>query len=117
MEEYIVELCVRGYHIYKDVWEAIVAEQLECVREPRNVNDRYAVAVVKNEIVVGHLPKKFSRLCSLFLKRGGAVHCQVTGGRRYSKDLPQGGLEIPCAVFFKGTARDIATIKKLVNKL
>ena len=59
MEEYIVELCVPDYHIYKDVLEAIVAEQLECVKEPRNVNDRCAVAVVKNEIVVGHLLKTF----------------------------------------------------------
>ena len=45
MEEYIVELCVPDYHIYKDVLEAIVAEQLECVKEPRNVNDRCAVAI------------------------------------------------------------------------
>ena len=91
MEEYIVELCVRGYHIYKDVWEVIVAEQLECVREPRNVNDRYAVAVMKNEIVVCHLPKTFSRLCSLFLKRGGAVHCQVTGEEGIPKTYHRGG--------------------------
>ena len=26
---------------------------------------------------------------------GGAISCVVTGSRRYSADLPQGGLEVP----------------------
>ena len=38
---------MRGYHVYKDIWEANVGEELECVRERRNEKDRYAVAVVK----------------------------------------------------------------------
>ena len=43
---------------------------------------------------VGHLPKKISKVCLLLLRRGGIVRCEVTGGRSYSNDLPQGGLEI-----------------------
>ena len=42
--------CIRGYYVYKEVWEAAVGEALVCEREPENASDRYAVAVkmVKN---------------------------------------------------------------------
>ena len=30
---------MRGYHVYKDIWEANVGEELECVRERRNEKD------------------------------------------------------------------------------
>ena len=32
-------------------------EELECVREQSNGVDRYAVAVLKDDTIVGHLPK------------------------------------------------------------
>ena len=70
-------------------------ERYSCEREPRNAKDGYAVAVKKDRTVIGHLPRKVSRVCSLFLRRGGSIHCTVTGRQRYSVDLPQGGLEIP----------------------
>ena len=57
--------------------------------------DRYAVAVVKADTVIGHV-QKFSWLYCLFLRRGGSITCQVTEARRYSTDLLQGGLESPC---------------------
>ena len=40
-----VKLCVRGYHIYQDIWEAAVGETLVCLRKPQNSHDRHAVAV------------------------------------------------------------------------
>ena len=41
--------------------------------EPTNTIDQYAVAVIRSGLVVGHLPKKISRVCSLFLRRGGTI--------------------------------------------
>ena len=73
METFQMESCVRGYHVYKDLWEAVVGERLECQRERDNPSDTYAVAVKKGGIVVGYLPRKLSRLCALFIRRGG-VH-------------------------------------------
>ena len=71
--------------------------------EPTNIIDQYAVAVIRSGLVVGHLPKKISRVCSVFLRRGGTIYCIVTNTRRYSADLPQGGLEIPVATLhFEG---------------
>ena len=38
--------CVPGYHIYKDVWDAVIGKELRCEREPdANRRDRYAVTV------------------------------------------------------------------------
>ena len=59
--------------VYGDIWEAVIGEELDCQRDPSNAIDRYAVAVVKSGTVVGHLPKKLSRIYSLFIRRGGVV--------------------------------------------
>ena len=58
-----------------------------CEREIGNVVDRYAVAA-KNDsrITVGHLPRKISRICSIFLMGGGTITATVTGRRR-SREL------------------------------
>lgn len=37
------------------------------------------------------------------------------GSRRYSADLPQGGLEIPCVLTFKGMPKDIEKVAKLLR--
>ena len=98
--------CIRGYHVYKDVWEAAIGEVLVCHREPTNATDRYAVAVTKAATIIGHLPRKLSKVWSLFLRRGGSIRSTVTGHRRYSSDLLQGGLEIPCILLFTGDVKE-----------
>ena len=108
--------CIRGYHVYGTVWNSTIGEFLYCERDRDNARDRYCVAVKKSDIVVGHLPRKISRMCSLFLGRGGNIHCVVTGVRRYSRDLPQGGLEIPCRIIFTGEPKDIKKLVKLTCK-
>ena len=55
-----METCVRGFHVYKAMWEATVGEELECGRERDNRVDRYAVAVVKDKAVVGRVLWKIS---------------------------------------------------------
>ena len=67
--EYEMKLCVRGYHVYQDIYEAAIGETLFCLREPRNSHDRCAVAVEKSGTVIGQLPRKVSRVSSLLLKR------------------------------------------------
>ena len=94
--ETVERVCsVRGYHVYKDVWDASVGEDLKCQRELSNPKDRYAIVVLRDGTIVGHLPEKISLPCSLFVRRGGTTLCRVTGRRRYTADLLQGGLEIP----------------------
>ena len=44
--------CVHGYHIYKDIWDAVIGEELRCEREPDNRRDRYAIAI---RIIISHI--------------------------------------------------------------
>ena len=60
VEVYELESCVRGHHVYGRVWRATVDKQLEFKPEPRNQEDPYAVAMLKNDVVVGHVPRKIS---------------------------------------------------------
>ena len=111
---FLVEAVVRGYHAYKDIWTAVYGEELPCEREAGNRVDAFGVAVMKDGMVVGHIPRKISSICSLYLRRGGLIICRVTGSRRYSEDLIQGRLEIPCVLIFKGGATLMTKAKKLV---
>ena len=45
MEELSRVSCIRGYHVYKDIWDAAIGEVLVGEREPHNIEDRYAIAV------------------------------------------------------------------------
>ena len=49
--EFQTTYCVRGYHVYRDMWDA-------SVREP--TYDRYAVAVKKSGTIVGYVVKRIS---------------------------------------------------------
>ena len=77
------ESCVRGYHVYHNIWDSAINEELPCECEVHNAMDHYAIAVIRDEVVVGH---QISRICSLFLRRGGTIRVKVTGKRRYSSE-------------------------------
>ena len=53
-----IDSVVRGYHVYKDVWDAHIGVVLPCLPEMSNREDRYAIAVMDGDIVVGHVPRK-----------------------------------------------------------
>ena len=56
-----------GYHVYKEVWDSSVGEDLKCQRELSNTKDCYAVTVLRDGTIVSHLPKRISLLYSLFI--------------------------------------------------
>ena len=91
-ERFFVDSVVRGFHVYKDVWNPVVGETLICEKEFGNLHDPYAVSVVRGSgIIVGHVPRKISSLSYFFLRKNGTITCQITGRRLFSEDLPQGG--------------------------
>ena len=81
VEFFEVESVVQGYHIYKDVWSAAVGTTLSCQVERFNPHDSYAVAMIKDDVVVGHVPKNILVAFSAFLRRGGIIICTITGAR------------------------------------
>ena len=70
----MVESCVRGFHVYKDVWAPVTGEVLSCEMEDENLFDPYAVAIKKGSEVIGHVPCKISAARFLFLEmRRGSI--------------------------------------------
>jgi len=61
----------------------------------------YAVLVEQKCGIVRHVPKPISTASHLFLHKGGKITCKITGTRGFSRDLPQGGLDVPCRYIFK----------------
>ena len=115
--EFSVQAMVRGYHIYQSIWDAACdGELLNCERQLGNPHDPSAVAVKKGSTVVGHVPRVISTICSIFIRRGGTIVCRVNGSRRYSSDLPQGGLEVSCVLIFKTMqAAETEKTKRLIE--
>ena len=67
----------RKHSVYMDTMFTRRYGSLVCMVEPQNSHDRNAVAAEKDGKIIGHFPQKESQLCTLFLKRGGNVHCSV----------------------------------------
>ena len=59
-----IESMVRGYHCYNAIWDATIGEELPCKLELSNPEDRFAVAVIRGEVTVCHVPKRISLICS-----------------------------------------------------
>ena len=72
---------IRAYHVYQHIWDAEIGDIVTCQREEKNDFDRYAVALLSGNTVVGHVPAENSKVFSFFLKRGGWIQATVVGVR------------------------------------
>ena len=62
------ETFIKGHHIYKNIWIPQLDELLEVSTEPDNPVDKFAVAVKKNQNIVGHLKKRQNwKICKDFV--------------------------------------------------
>ena len=69
-----VESTVRGHHVYKTQWTPIIGEDL-CVQiEEPNTFDRFAVAVLKDGVIVGHVPRELARLTCWYFSPKATRH-------------------------------------------
>jgi len=48
---------VKGYHAYLDDWKPCRGEVLRAIPEPNNAVDKYALCILKDGEVVGHLKR------------------------------------------------------------
>ena len=46
-----------GYNAYKNFWTPVEGEELRAFMEPDNIEGKFAVAIMKKECLVAHLPK------------------------------------------------------------
>ena len=99
-----------------NLWKPILGEVLHCRTEPENPVDKYAVAVLKNKNIVGHLPigksGRFAKTIFYFLRADSLniATVKVEGKRQNYGDGE--GLQIPCSIQFKGETKSVEILKK-----
>ena len=86
----------------------LLERHLTLEREESNSDDRFAVCLVKDAIVVGHVPREFLWVLWHFLRHGRTFTCEVTGRRKRGK-----GLEIACVYCFVQRSKLIHRVKTL----
>ena len=106
-----------GYHVYQLRWTAVIGEVLTCRREPGSASDPFTVVMIMRSEIVGHVPRFYSCIYNLLLCHGRSLSSCITGNYRYSSDLPQGGLELPCSYKFSGFRELIEKLKHRLNEL
>ena len=60
---FTIEAMIRGYHIYRDIRSAVLDEELPCQRETGNISNPFVVGMLKDGVIVGHVPRKISSIC------------------------------------------------------
>ncbi len=86
---------IRGYHVYKDIWSPVREELLLVKQETNNSHDSSAVAIMKENVVVGHVPYNLASSMSHFLGREFNKAFAVVVGDKVNRGAGY-GLEIPC---------------------
>ena len=81
---------VRGFHVYKAILTPVWNVEHSTQQEHVNREDQYAVAIINNDVVVGHLPRELSQTFEEARFPAKII------GRGQMSPLLQGGMEIPC---------------------
>ena len=97
---------IKGYHVYKSVWTPTLPEQADGEIESHNPVDKYAVAVKKDDKVVGHLPLgengKFAKTVFYFLPADPYGECNITVTGK-AVNLGDGdGMQVSCILHLSG---------------
>ena len=112
---------VMGYHVSKDRWTPVKNEILKVVVQPKNQEDKFAVAIMKDDCLVGHLPKektgKFAKIIFYFLQACDLKTCsvEITG-----KAINQGdgkGMKVPCKLYFPAEDSFTHILKQQLPKI
>ena len=98
------------------VWTPVINDMLILKREPTNVTDKSAVAVYREDVVVGHVPFNLASSISHFLKRDTNKAFAKVIGERVNRGAGY-GLEIPCIYSLYGSKPYIEKMKELVESL
>jgi len=95
---------LRGFHVYKELWNPRLNEKLDTIHKENNPHNRYAVAATRKTVsqltpvVVGHLTWEISRFTRFIILHGATVKVKVSDTKYRRSPLIQGGLEIPVEV-------------------
>ena len=89
-----------------------LGEKLSTATEAGNHHDKYAVKVLKESEMVGHVPRDISKYCISTLFCGGTMKCEITGKRQNKRG---NGLEVPCEYIVKEPFHMILNVEKIIK--
>lgn len=116
-KQYDLDSFVRGYHAYMDIWTPKVGDENFCLKsENENPHDKFAVAILLEEQIVGHVPKNLSKIFHQFMRIPNCtISCKVTG-KRVNRGAGY-GLEIPVQYRFIGAKKAVEWAEKNIKKV
>ena len=105
----------RWYHVYMNIWIPLIGdESLICRKEKGNEYDLHAMAITRNNVIVGRVPQN---ICDHFWKflsfPKKAIRARILGKRVYR--CAGYGLEIPVCFIFQGHVKEIAWVTKKIR--
>ena len=115
-KQYDLDSFIRGYHAYIDIWKPKVGDENFCLKsENENQHGKFAVAIVLEERIVGHVPKNLSKIFHQFKKIPNCtIGCKVTG-KRVNRGAVY-GVEIPVQYRFIGAEKAVEWAEKNIKK-
>ena len=89
-----------------------MGEKLSTATEPEKHHDKYAAKVLKENEVVGHVPREISKYCTSALLCGGTIKWEITGKRQNKR---RNGLEVTCKYIVKGPLHMISNVENIIK--
>ena len=100
-----------------DIWKPKVGNENFCLKsENENQNGKFAVAIVLEERITGHVPKNLSKIFHQFMKiLNCTIECKVTGVR--ANRVAGYGLEIPVQYRFISAEKAVDWVEESIKKV
>ena len=106
----------RGYHAYMKIWNPVDAEVLVFTRETDNPHGNYAVSIIRNSYIVGHVPLGLSKTFSNFLSLSASTMLCIVTGKRLNRGAGL-GLEMPAMYQARGHEKALQWLEKTITKI
>ena len=112
---YILIICfITGQHIYKEVCNSILQEEMTCERESSNCQNQYAIKLIKESKTVGLIPQLFLNSFSLILLSGSSMKVRGTGKQEKQRG---NGLKAPYIIAIKISEHMYVKVETIINDL
>ena len=116
-KQYNSDSFVRGYQANMDIWKPKAGDENFCLKSENEIqHDKFAVAIVLEERIVGRIPKNLNKVFHQFMKIPNCtIGCKVTG-KRVNRGSGY-GLEIPVQCRFIGAEKAVEWAEKNMKKV
>ena len=94
----------------------MVGQTLVLNREPDNCQDRHAVTVLNNSVIVSHVPYNLTPLVFHFLTKDANKAFAELTGEKVNRAVEY-GLKIPCIYHLYGSKAYVEKVKEQVDSL